>query len=172
MNKYAIGVIIFVIAIFCVWFSLDEQQANAQPQSFEINPLIDQNRFIMNGIQQRFFVFHRNVEFDRLKTPVENMMMIMQSMNSFNLCDETWLVDMQFTYATLKEQYLINKYSLDPGMQELMKVQLVVMEKLDLLIRNSDSKYAIELETAFGEYLQFYEESIKEGGVLHEVSSN
>lgn len=169
MNRTETRVIIGIVTIFCMWLVRDDKQWLLNAKRIEVDPLINQKIFLLNDFDQRFFVFHRNVAFHRIKTPVENMMMILQSIDSFNLCDEDWLVDMQFTVETLKEQYEINKFSLDPGIQELMKIQLVLIEKMDQLIKDSDSSSVIEFEEAFGEYMKYYEENISEGGALNEV---
>lgn len=130
---------------------------------------LQQDEFIDRSLHQRFFIFKRNLSFDLKVTPVQNMMLVLQSLDSFHLCEEDWLKEMQFSVAALKEQYQLNKHSLDPGVQDLMELQLVLIQKMDALIKDSDSERIQELQTAFEEYVTFYEEHIIRRGDLNEL---
>lgn len=157
---------IFIIISVCIgiWLSI-----GVTLYRLDMNKLNGNSDFVETGLHRRFFIFKHNMSFDAKITPIDNMKMVLQSLDSFGLCEEDWLKDMQYVVLVLKEQYSIHKNSLDPGVQELMALQLLLIEKMDGLIKDSDASRVIALEEAFEAYMKYYEEEIIRRGSLNEM---
>lgn len=161
-----IGTVLLLVLVLMLLPSQDDSHAafdNSLHDDFSL-----WNDPFLEGVRVRFLLMEGNRQFHLKTTPVDNMQIFLQSMDSFYLCEETWMKEMKFCVASLKEQYRLHKNSLDPQVQEMLEVQRVLIEKLDILIRNADSANAEALEEAFYEYVNTYERLNKEGGALYD----
>lgn len=133
----------------------------------ELDPLF-KNRMEMFQINATKLNFHREVNFSKAQTPVSNMMLILQTMDSYNLCDEDWYIQMDMVIRNLKSQYAWNKNSTDPVIQHLMRLQVEIIKCMDQLMREADSDSVEELQDAFEYYYEYYQTLYGDGGKENE----
>lgn len=160
-----ISMICVLIIVFCLLPSRHDQETLGYP--LPKDPIIELDP-VINDIDLRVLLYERYRPFSFRYTPIDNMGLVLQSLDSFYLCDEDWLKEMQYCVSYLKQQYRMHRNSLDPHIQELMVLQRDMIEAMDLLIRETDSDQVDKLRTAFKEYQEYYETKINEEGDMED----
>lgn len=110
-------------------------------------------------------------KFDKEKTPVTNMLIIVKVLNGSNLCDAKWYKEVRECQKLLKKQCVENKKDEDPYMKTILELQENIVNELhNISSYGLGKKVTIEdidnLQKAFDAYSDYYYENYGERGNL------
>ena len=99
--------------------------------------------------------------FDKGKTPIYNMMILLRILNASNLCDEQWFKDVEYYTNILKDQIEKNSQSDDESLLRLFQLQSDMITQLEKITSHKDQGTIVMedingLETAFNAYKDYY----------------
>lgn len=99
--------------------------------------------------------------FDKEKTPVTNMLIILKVLNGSNLCSNDWYKEVRECQKLLKKQVVENKKNKDPYVQKMMKLQESIVNDLHAVsaygLGKRVSKEDIDkLQASFDAYSNYY----------------
>lgn len=100
-------------------------------------------------------------KFDKEKTPVTNMLIILKILNGSNLCSNDWYKEVRECQKLLKKQIVENKKSEDPYVQEIMKLQSQIVDNLHVISsyglgKRVNSEDIDKLQASFNAYSEYY----------------
>jgi len=106
-------------------------------------------------------------EFDKEMTPATNMLIILKIINGSNFCDNDWYREVQECQGMLNAQIEKNRYSKDPYVQKMMKLQQDIVRKLQSFSTSAwvtmlSSQDVDELQKAYNAYHDYYYENYPE----------
>lgn len=104
--------------------------------------------------------------FDKEKTPVSNMLILLKILNNSAQCDGQWYQEVEKCIRMLQAQIECNKNSEDENVTELMKLQQKLVNDLqkaysEMCIENID-----KLQDSYNKYHDFYYK-VYEGGTIN-----
>lgn len=100
-------------------------------------------------------------KFDKEKTPITNMLIIIKVLNGSNLCDDKWYKEVRECQQLLKKQCVDNKKDKDPYVKTILRLQENIVDEL-----HNISSYGVgktvstedidNLQKAFDAYSDYY----------------
>lgn len=140
------------------------------------------------GMGTMYYVYNQNVvakqdngyysmtgedkgSFDKEKTPISNMLILLKILNNSAQCDGEWYQELEKCIEMLDAQYNCNKDSKDNDISELMKLQCRLVKCLKEMQSQLCADNIDAVQKAYNEYHDYYYEIIK-GGNTNEIEQN
>lgn len=96
-------------------------------------------------------------KFDKEKTPVTNMLILMKIISGSNLCNSSWYHEFNSCIEMMETQWECNKRSDDPEVKEFMRLQLDLIINLRKTLDNMSDEHLDGLQVAYQKYHDYYE---------------
>lgn len=105
--------------------------------------------------------------FNKEKTPVSNMLILLKILNNSSQCDGQWYQEVENFIEMLDAQYRCNKDSQDDFTNELMKLQCQLIKDLKLMYSEMCEENINKVQETYNKYHNVYY-SVYNGGELSE----
>ena len=110
-------------------------------------------------------------KFDKEKTPVANMLLILKVLNGSNFCDDDWYEEVLEVQGILQCQVECNNMSNDPYTSKMMELQMKIIKNLRAFTTSAWlpqlSEHDInELQKSYDAYHDYYYQNYPEGEEL------
>lgn len=154
MKKWKTKTIIFVVMICC---SVMMVSAFVYSTISTPDHIIEDNGY-----------YERTGNFDKEKTPVTNMLILLKIINGSNFCDDDWFKEVQECQSLLNKQIEKNCYSQDSYIRKMMELQ----QNIEKQLRSFSTKTWVSmlsendvnaLQKAYDAYHDYYYENYGKG---------
>ena len=154
MKKWKIKTIIFVVMICC---SVMMVSAFVYSTISTPDHIIEDNGY-----------YEGTGNFDKEKTPVTNMLILLKIINGSNFCDDDWFKEVQECQSLLNKQIEKNRYSQDSYIRKMMELQ----QNIEKQLRSFSTKTWVSmlsendvnaLQKAYDAYHDYYYENYGKG---------
>ena len=154
MKKWKIKTIIFVVMICC---SVMMVSAFVYSTISTPDHIIEDNGY-----------YEGTGNFDKEKTPVTNMLILLKIINGSNFCDDDWFKEVQECQSLLNKQIEKNRYSQDSYIRIMMELQQNIEKQLRSFSRKTWVSMLSEndvnaLQKAYDAYHDYYYENYGKG---------
>lgn len=154
MKKWKTKTIIFVVMICC---SVMMVSAFVYSTISTPDHIIEDNGY-----------YEGTGNFDKEKTPVTNMLILLKIINGSNFCDDDWFKEVQECQSLLNKQIEKNRYSQDSYIRKMMELQ----QNIEKQLRSFSTKTWVSmlsendvnaLQKAYDAYHDYYYENYGKG---------
>lgn len=95
-------------------------------------------------------------KFDKEKTPVTNMLILMKILNGSSLCSPQWYEEFNSCIEMFEAQLERNKWSKDEEVQHMMKLQLDLVISLRKSLDNMSDEHLDLVKESYHKYHDYY----------------